>query len=64
MYALVFVGLFLAHAGLNYGVDRHLASLLGQFSFPASAHEMRNEMAKASKEADGIIWSTSEKDVA
>ena len=28
------------------------------------SEEMRNQMAKASKEADGIIWSTSEKDVA
>jgi hypothetical protein len=27
------------------------------------AHGMRNEMAKTSKEADGIICSTSEKDV-
>ena len=45
IYALVFVGLFLAHAGLHYGVDRHLASLLGRFSFLASGRPTEQESA-------------------
>src|SRR5713101_3444953 len=45
IYALVFVGLFLAHAGLSYGVDRHLASLLGRFSFLASGRPTQHESA-------------------
>lgn len=36
IYALVFVGLFLANAGLYYGVDRALTPLLGRLGFLAS----------------------------
>src|SRR6266568_1985617 len=39
IYALVFAGLFLANAGLYYGVDRYLAPILGRFSFLASGHD-------------------------
>ena len=36
IYVLVFAGLFLASAGLYWGVDRSLAPLLGRFKFLAS----------------------------
>ena len=36
IYVLVFVGLFLASAGLYYGVDRRVTSLLGRWGFLAS----------------------------
>ena len=36
IYVLVFAGLFLASAGLYWGVDRYLAPLLGRFTFLAS----------------------------
>ncbi len=36
IYVLVFAGLFLASAGLYWGVDRYLAPLLGRFKFLAS----------------------------
>ena len=36
IYTLVFCGLFLACAGISYGVDRHLATKLGRWSFLAS----------------------------
>jgi hypothetical protein len=36
IYVLVFAGLFLAFAGLYWGVDRYLAPLLGRFKFLAS----------------------------
>ena len=36
IYVLVFAGLFLANAGLYYGLDRYLNPLLGRFSFLAS----------------------------
>lgn len=39
MYALVFVALFLSHAGLFYGLDRYLVPILGRFSFLASGHD-------------------------
>ncbi len=39
IYVLVFAGLFLAHAGLFYGLDRYLAPILGRFSFLASGHD-------------------------
>ncbi len=36
IYVLVFAGLFLANAGLYYGVDRYLTPLLGRLGFLAS----------------------------
>src|SRR6266568_2001919 len=36
IYTLVFCGLFLACAGISYGLDRHLATKLGRWSFLAS----------------------------
>lgn len=36
IYVLVFAGLFLASAGLYYGVDRYLDPILGRWSFLAS----------------------------
>ena len=36
IYVLVFAGLFLASAGLYWGVDRYLAPLLRRFKFLAS----------------------------
>jgi nitrite reductase (NO-forming) len=36
IYVLVFVGLFLANAGLYYGVDRYLTPWLGRLGFLAS----------------------------
>jgi hypothetical protein len=37
IYALVFVGLFLANAGMYYGLDQWLTDRLGTLSFLASA---------------------------
>ncbi len=36
IYVLVFAGLFLANAGLYYGVDRYVTPLLGRLGFLAS----------------------------
>lgn len=36
IYVLVFAGLFLANAGLYYGVDRYLSPILGRLGFLAS----------------------------
>lgn len=36
IYTLVFCGLFFTSAGMSYGVDRHLATRLGRWSFLAS----------------------------
>src|SRR6266699_814480 len=43
IYVLVFAGLFLANAGLYYGVDRWLSSKLGTLSFLASGREKTSE---------------------
>jgi uncharacterized membrane protein YphA (DoxX/SURF4 family) len=43
IYALVFVGLFLANAGMYYGLDQWLTNKLGCFSFLASAQSKRHD---------------------
>ncbi len=43
IYALVFVGLFLANAGMYYGVDQWLTEKLGPLSFLASARSKHHD---------------------
>ncbi len=43
IYALVFVGLFLANAGMYYGLDQWLTEKLGPLSFLASARNKHYE---------------------
>jgi uncharacterized membrane protein YphA (DoxX/SURF4 family) len=43
IYVLVFVGLFLANAGMYYGVDQWLTDKLGALSFLASARGKHHE---------------------
>jgi uncharacterized membrane protein YphA (DoxX/SURF4 family) len=43
IYTLVFAGLFLTRAGMYYGIDRYLGSLLGRWSFLASGRSKEQE---------------------
>jgi uncharacterized membrane protein YphA (DoxX/SURF4 family) len=54
IYVLVFVGLFLANAGVYYGVDRYLTPLLGRLGFLASGSSKGEERQGSVQQRVGV----------